>query len=159
MATFYYGNITYPSQDSPRIGFMSTVPPDAADRLKSTVAEARRSGTGFSGSYIHSLLTIFPLINHSIALVESAPSGSFDSARLRPSPQASSSPSATMSLARSPSPTPVSTTTSGDPNASNSNSATPLSTGLWSELVALECQTLFIFSGYFGLLLAQFMTW
>ncbi|KAJ8690018.1 hypothetical protein PTI98_012863 [Pleurotus ostreatus] len=141
MATFYYGNITYPSQDSPRIGFKSTVPPDAGDQLKSTVAEARRTGTGFA------------------ALVEPAPSGSFSSARINPSPQSFPSSSATGSLARSPSPTPVSTTTSGDGRASNSNSATSLTTGLWAKLVTLEWQTLFIFSGYFGLLLAQFMTW
>ncbi|KAF9500304.1 acid protease [Pleurotus eryngii] len=141
MATFYYGNITYPSQDSPRIGFKSTVPPDAGDRLKSTVAEALRIGSGFS------------------AIVEPAPSGSFGSARINPSPQSYPSPSATGSLARSPSPTPVSTTTSGDGSASNSNSATSLSTGVWTKLVTLECQTLFIFSGYIGLLIAQFMTW
>lgn len=159
MATFYYGNITYPSQDSPRIGFKSTVPPDAGDQLKSTVAEARRIGTGFSGTHIYSPLMTLPPIDHSTALVEPAPSGSFSSARVNPSPQSFPSSSATGSLARSPSATPVSTTASGDGRASNSNSATSLSTGVWAKLVTLECQTLFIFSGYFGLLLAQFMTW
>ncbi|KAI0300074.1 aspartic peptidase domain-containing protein [Multifurca ochricompacta] len=31
---FYYGNLTHPSQDQPRVGFLSTVPSDAAQRLQ-----------------------------------------------------------------------------------------------------------------------------
>ncbi|KAI9457649.1 aspartic peptidase domain-containing protein [Lactarius psammicola] len=34
---FYYGNLTHPSQDQPRIGLLSTVPPDAAQRLQAAV--------------------------------------------------------------------------------------------------------------------------
>lgn len=34
---FYYGNLTHPSQDQPRVGLLSTVPPDAAERLQAAV--------------------------------------------------------------------------------------------------------------------------
>jgi len=40
LATFYYGNITYPSVDPPCIGLMSTVPADAGTQLKSVIASA-----------------------------------------------------------------------------------------------------------------------
>ncbi|KAJ7038421.1 aspartic peptidase domain-containing protein [Mycena alexandri] len=40
LATFYYGNITYPSVDPPCIGLMSTVPADAGTQLKSAIASA-----------------------------------------------------------------------------------------------------------------------
>ena len=29
LSTFYYGNLTYPSRGPPKLGFLSTVPPDA----------------------------------------------------------------------------------------------------------------------------------
>jgi hypothetical protein len=34
IVAFYYGNLTHPSQDQPRVGLLSTVPPDAAQRLQ-----------------------------------------------------------------------------------------------------------------------------
>jgi hypothetical protein len=34
---FYYGNLTHPSQDRPRVGLLSTVPSDAAQRLQAAV--------------------------------------------------------------------------------------------------------------------------
>ncbi len=37
IVTFYYGNLTHPSQDQPRVGLLSTVPPDAAQRLQAAV--------------------------------------------------------------------------------------------------------------------------
>ena len=37
IVAFYYGNITHPSQDQPRVGLLSTVPPDAAQRLQAAV--------------------------------------------------------------------------------------------------------------------------
>ncbi|KAJ7779073.1 aspartic peptidase domain-containing protein [Mycena metata] len=40
LATFYYGNITYPSVDPPCIGLMSTVPADAGTQLESAIASA-----------------------------------------------------------------------------------------------------------------------
>ncbi|KAI5120536.1 hypothetical protein M0805_004544 [Coniferiporia weirii] len=46
LSSFYYGNITYPSVDPPRIGFLSTVPDDAPLRL-STAVDAAEDGSGF----------------------------------------------------------------------------------------------------------------
>ncbi|KAI0266450.1 aspartic peptidase domain-containing protein [Gloeopeniophorella convolvens] len=43
LAAFYYGNITHPSQDQPRIGLLSTVPSDAAERLQTVVQHANKS--------------------------------------------------------------------------------------------------------------------
>jgi phytepsin len=42
IASFYYGDISYPSKDIPRIGLKSTVPVNAADRLVRVVEEAKR---------------------------------------------------------------------------------------------------------------------
>lgn len=52
MASFYYGNLTYPSHDPPRIGFLSTVPTDAGDKLKSAVAKASAAGGNFLSEYL-----------------------------------------------------------------------------------------------------------
>lgn len=49
IAAFHYGNITYPSRDPPRIGFVSTVPPDADQKLKVAFSEASQRGGGFPG--------------------------------------------------------------------------------------------------------------
>ncbi|GJF00003.1 acid protease [Phanerochaete sordida] len=40
LAAFYYGNLTRPSQDPPRIGLMSTVPSDGGERLKQAISAA-----------------------------------------------------------------------------------------------------------------------
>lgn len=46
ISSFYYGNLTYPSQDPPRMGFLSTVPSDADDRMRAAVRTAsHRDGT------------------------------------------------------------------------------------------------------------------
>ncbi|KAF8876948.1 aspartic peptidase domain-containing protein [Infundibulicybe gibba] len=47
LSAFYYGNLSYPSRDPPRIGFLSTVPPDAADRLRISAEEGSRNGGNF----------------------------------------------------------------------------------------------------------------
>ncbi|KAL0959031.1 hypothetical protein HGRIS_014338 [Hohenbuehelia grisea] len=44
VAAFHFGNITHPSQDAPRIGLRSTVPPDADERLREAVARATAAG-------------------------------------------------------------------------------------------------------------------
>ena len=41
LAAVYYGNITYPSHDPPKMGFLSTVPQDVALQLVSTVATVK----------------------------------------------------------------------------------------------------------------------
>ncbi|KAF8574345.1 acid protease [Ramaria rubella] len=44
LVSFYFGNLTHPSQDPPRVGFMSTVQSDAATQLSSAVAAASANG-------------------------------------------------------------------------------------------------------------------
>jgi len=47
LSSFYYGNLTYPSQDPPRIGLLSTVPANASADLVSAVASASANGGNF----------------------------------------------------------------------------------------------------------------
>jgi phytepsin len=47
LSSYYYGNITYPSQDIPKMGFLSTVPADAADKMRIAVAAASSAGRNF----------------------------------------------------------------------------------------------------------------
>ncbi|THV00298.1 acid protease [Dendrothele bispora CBS 962.96] len=53
LASFHYGNITHPSQDPPRIGFLSTVPDDAEDRYREAVEAAANSNGGNFPAYNH----------------------------------------------------------------------------------------------------------
>ncbi|THG96042.1 hypothetical protein EW026_g5721 [Hermanssonia centrifuga] len=46
LAAFHYGNLTHPSQDPPRIGLLSTIPTDAAERLRQAVSAAAEEGSG-----------------------------------------------------------------------------------------------------------------
>jgi phytepsin len=59
MTTFYYGNISYPSQDPPKIGFLSTVPSDASSRMQAAASAAAKANNNFP------------------AVSEPAPTGSF----------------------------------------------------------------------------------
>jgi hypothetical protein len=42
LSAYHYGNLTYPSEDPPRMGFKSTVPPNASELLQSAVASAAK---------------------------------------------------------------------------------------------------------------------
>lgn len=46
LVAFYYGNLTHPSVDPPRIGFLSTVPSNANDLLTEAIQEAQQNGSG-----------------------------------------------------------------------------------------------------------------
>lgn len=50
LAAFYYGNLTYPTHDPPKMGFLSTVPSDASDRMEAAVAAAGKVNNNFPGS-------------------------------------------------------------------------------------------------------------
>ncbi|EPQ51101.1 acid protease [Gloeophyllum trabeum ATCC 11539] len=50
LIAFYYGNLTHPSQDPPRIGFMSTVPSDASTQLQQVVSSAQNNGGKFAST-------------------------------------------------------------------------------------------------------------
>ncbi|KAF8199911.1 hypothetical protein K438DRAFT_1966263 [Mycena galopus ATCC 62051] len=47
LVTFHYGNLTHPSQDPPRIGFMSQVPSNASALLTQAVQKALADGGDF----------------------------------------------------------------------------------------------------------------
>ncbi len=47
LVAFYYGNMTHPSQDPPRVGLLSTVPSDAGTALEKAVASAVYHGGVF----------------------------------------------------------------------------------------------------------------
>lgn len=47
LVVFYYGNLTHPSVDPPRIGFLSTVPQNASSILQDTVQSAQQDGGQF----------------------------------------------------------------------------------------------------------------
>lgn len=51
LAAYYYGNLTHPSQDPPRVGLLSTVPSDAGDLLKVAVEAAEAAGGLFAGTF------------------------------------------------------------------------------------------------------------
>jgi len=59
LATYYYGNLSHPSQDPPKLGFLSTVPSDASSRMQSAASEAAKANNNFP------------------AVSEPAPTGSF----------------------------------------------------------------------------------
>jgi len=44
LVAFYYGNLTHPSVDPPRIGFLSTVPKNASQLLSIAVESAQQNG-------------------------------------------------------------------------------------------------------------------
>ena len=50
LAAFYYGNLTRPSQDPPRIGLLSTVPSDGAERLKEAISAAEAAHAPLAGA-------------------------------------------------------------------------------------------------------------
>lgn len=51
LVAFYYGNLTHPSVDPPRIGFLSMVPKNASTLLEEAVSEALEDNDLFSSTY------------------------------------------------------------------------------------------------------------
>jgi hypothetical protein len=51
LTTYYYGNLTYPSQDPPKLGFLSTVPSDASSRMQSAASAAAKANNNFPGMF------------------------------------------------------------------------------------------------------------
>jgi hypothetical protein len=49
LVAFYYGNLTHPSVDPPRIGFLSMVPDNASSIVQNVVSKAQANG-GLFGS-------------------------------------------------------------------------------------------------------------
>lgn len=61
LVVFYYGNLTHPSVDPPKIGFLSTVPQNASSLLQGAVEDAQQSGGVFESTqllvYVFKILT------------------------------------------------------------------------------------------------------
>ncbi len=53
MVAFYYGNMTHPSQDPARVGFMSMVPSNAGYALEKAVDAAIANGGVFLCAFRH----------------------------------------------------------------------------------------------------------
>ncbi|KAG6916185.1 hypothetical protein DXG01_008115 [Tephrocybe rancida] len=47
LVAFYFGNLTHPSVDPPRVGFLSTVPANADELLTQAVQDAQDNGNTF----------------------------------------------------------------------------------------------------------------
>ncbi|KAF8962099.1 aspartic peptidase domain-containing protein [Flammula alnicola] len=47
LSSYYYGNLTYPSVDPPKMGFLSTVPTDAAQQMKNAANAAAKADENF----------------------------------------------------------------------------------------------------------------
>ncbi|KAK7061365.1 peptidase A1 domain-containing protein [Favolaschia claudopus] len=52
LVAFHYGNLTHPSEDPPRIGFLSQVPTNAADLLTQAVKDAYKNGGNFDSTLV-----------------------------------------------------------------------------------------------------------
>jgi hypothetical protein len=50
LVAFYYGNLTNPSVDPPRIGFLSMVPDNANSIVQSDIAQAQANGGNFKST-------------------------------------------------------------------------------------------------------------
>jgi hypothetical protein len=64
VVAFHYGNLTHPSVDPPRIGFLSIVPNNASQLLTDAVKSAQQNGN-FEGALI--LLITLPLFTHAFS--------------------------------------------------------------------------------------------
>ena len=78
LTTYYYGNLSYPSQDPPKLGFLSTVPSDASGRMQSAASAAAKANNNFPGMFLFIAICkpvdfLFPCV----AVSEPAPTGSF----------------------------------------------------------------------------------
>lgn len=72
---FYYGNLTHPSQDQPRIGLLSTVPSDAAQRLQAAIQLANAAhGGNFPGVILFCCQTTTKVSDVVAVTSEAAPS-------------------------------------------------------------------------------------
>ena len=66
LSSYYFGNLTHPSKDEPRMGFLSTVPDNAGDLMKAAVAAASNANGNFPGTYseplCHRIADSLPLL-------------------------------------------------------------------------------------------------
>ncbi|KAI0720597.1 aspartic peptidase domain-containing protein [Cerioporus squamosus] len=134
MVIFYYGNLTHPSVDPPRIGFVSLVPQNADDLLDDAVDDAQGAGGNFE-----SKADAAPTAS-SLILETSSGASSQAASRTSSPPSTTSSPASTTR--------PKSTSTDSAPSesaSSSSNAALPslrLPSGVWSSLLLVSLSML-----------------
>ncbi|KAJ7809868.1 hypothetical protein B0H14DRAFT_3151445 [Mycena olivaceomarginata] len=125
LVAFYFGNLTHPSQDPPRIGFLSQVPSNAAELLAQATEDATENGGHFE-----SIPAVIPdaELEPQVTVVPS--SASLQAAKL------------TATISAAPTPTPSSVVLSGsNRNSNHSNAARSL--GVWNPwLIAIGTITL-----------------
>ncbi|KAF7357780.1 Peptidase A1 domain-containing protein [Mycena venus] len=141
LVAFHYGNLTNPSQDPPRIGFLSQVPANAAALLTQAVQDAVEDGGNFESTIVVAPTAAADL-EAEVTVV--AVSASLQAAQLTAThapattaPAKTAAPAASGGAAEAaPAPIPSGSTSNGK-TSTKSNGATPR-TGIWDPwLVAL----------------------
>lgn len=78
LSAYYYGNLSFPSVDPPKIGLLSTVPTDASQQLQAAVTTASKAGNFPGAFFLHHArqgLLLADMSLMSTAISEPAPSG------------------------------------------------------------------------------------
>jgi hypothetical protein len=87
LVAFYYGNLTHPSVDPPRIGFLSMVPDNASSIVRGVVSDAQANGGMFGSmpisSITNSMMTADPH-NYLTGTSQAAPTSSVSNVLLTP---------------------------------------------------------------------------
>jgi hypothetical protein len=89
LVAFHYGNLTHPSVDPPRIGFLSMVPADAGNLLTQAVLEAQKNGGNFK-STIDNAPTASAAADPNVTVIPSA--ASVEAAQITSVPTSSTNP-------------------------------------------------------------------
>ncbi|RPD62529.1 acid protease [Lentinus tigrinus ALCF2SS1-7] len=118
MVVFYYGNLTHPSVDPPRIGFVSLVPQNADDLLDDAVDDAQGAGGNFE-SKADAAPTASSLI------LETSSGASSSAASRTSSPSSTTSSSSPASTAKPQSSSTASGSAPAESTSSSSNAAPP----------------------------------
>ncbi len=132
LVVFYYGNLTHPSVDPPRIGFLSLVPDNADELLDNAVDDARKDGGNFE-----SKADAAPTA--STLLIEGASSTASATSSTRSSNSATAAPAPTTTNSEgAPSSTPSETS-----NAAALSFRPPVvGAGVWSSLLFVSLSML-----------------
>jgi hypothetical protein len=88
LVAFYYGNLTHPSADPPRIGFLSMVPDNASSIVQSVVSQAQANGGMFGSMPIpyvtNSISMTADPLNYLTGTLQAAPTGSVSNVLMTP---------------------------------------------------------------------------
>ncbi|EIN13008.1 acid protease [Punctularia strigosozonata HHB-11173 SS5] len=133
LVAFYYGNLTHPSVDPPRIGFMSTVTSDTTAELSQAIADAQTEGGLFE-----STLEVAPSASAAVTTVN--PTDTVDAAEATAS-SASASPSDAATAVTASAEASASSTSSNTASSSQQTSSATITrttrTGAWMVILAV----------------------